>query len=216
MQLTPTDSRMPCGSSKFQTSNSRGFTIVELIVVVSVIAIFSIIVISNFSSIKLQFSLSRVAYKFDQDVRKAQNLASSAIPYTDEEGVVQPVNGYGVYIDINGLGNKKYIIYADKPDGTTVVNGITYPTSNQIYDALDYIVETVDFSVNEPGVIINKVNNVLLNRASINFNSSDLFTNIFKIQTAATNSVDIVFALESDQSIIRTVTVNFSGASSIK
>lgn len=193
-----------------------GFTILEVIIVVAIISILSVIVVSNFSNIKLQFSLSRVAYKFDQDARRAQNLASSAIPYADALGAVQPVNGYGVYVDINGLGNKKYIIYADKPDGATTINGIVYLTSNQIYDALDYIVETVDFSANEPGVIIKEVNNVLLNRASINFNSSDLFTNIFMVQTAATNSVDIVFALESDQNITRTVTVNFSGASSIK
>ena len=81
------------------SQSGAGFTIVEAIVVIVIISTFFVIAINNFSQSKLQFSLSRVASKFGQDVSRAQNLASSAVPYKDSLGVEQDVDGYGVYID---------------------------------------------------------------------------------------------------------------------
>lgn len=192
----------------------KGFTVVESLVVIAIISVFVAVVISNFYQIKLQFALSRVAYKFDQDLRKAQNLSSSAAPYVDSSGIPQIVNGYGVYVDINSLGNKKYIIYADRPDSATTLNGITYLLSNKYYDSLDYVVETIDVSSAETGVVIKEINTPdVSNNISIDFNSSDLATIITippPIQQNK-NNVDIVFALESDLTNTRTISVNTSG-----
>src|SRR3989344_643467 len=138
----------------------QGYTIIELIVVIAVVAIFMVIVISNFPKFKLQLSLSRVTYAFEQNVRRAQDMALSQVQYRDSGGNLQEVSGYGVYVDIGSLGNKKYIIYADRAPG------------NQQYDALDYLVDTIDFSSNEPGVIIKQINNVVSNKVIVNFNSS--------------------------------------------
>lgn len=176
----------------------NGFTVIESLVIVVIIAVIITVVISNFPQVKLQFALSRVAYQFAQDVRRAQDKALSQVQYKDSSGEVQAINGYGIYIDINGLGSKKYIIYADSGSG------------NQQYDSLDYLVETIDFSVNERGVVIKEVNNVSDNKVSINFNFSNFNTTITSLAPNQ-NSVNIVFALESDLTKTKAVLVNTSG-----
>src|SRR5438105_589842 len=107
-------------------------------VVITLIAVLLAVVVFNFPATKLQFSLSRVAYKFGQDVKKVQDLALSSTEYQDQSGQTYAVSGYGVYVDVSGLGNKKYIFYADKAPG------------NHQYDAQDYVIETIDFSTSEP------------------------------------------------------------------
>lgn len=187
--------------SKYKKPNykdSAGFTIFELIVVIIIVSILLTILISDFSKAKLQFSLSRVAYKFSQDVSRAQNLAVSAVPYKDSFGTEQKVDGYGIYANLNSLGNKKYLIYADKNPG------------NQQYDSSDYIIETIDFSLTEPGIIIKEINNVTNNQASVNFNSADLTTAITQLNSGQ-NSAIFVFALVSDLTKTKSVVINTSG-----
>jgi len=181
----------------------RGFTIIELLVAVAVISALLIIVISNFPYTRLQFSLSRVTHQFAQDVSRAQNMALSAVPYKDSFDVEQNVDGYGLYVDFDSLGNKKYIIYADRNPG------------NQQYDALDYVVGTVDFSSTEPEIIIKEISNVSGNNASVNFNSSNLTTTITQLN-AGQNSVIVVFALASDLTKTKTVSINSSGLIEVK
>ena len=164
---------------KNHLKHSVGFTVVELLVVIAIITIIPIIVMPNFSQIRLQFALSRVPHKFAQDVRKTQGLSLSSVTYKDSFGVEQAISGYGVYVDINNLGKKKYIIYADKS-----------PSNNQ-YDSLDYIIETIDFIPPNPDTKI----------SSLSPNKS---------------SVEIVFALESDLTKTRTVSVNISGLIEVK
>lgn len=181
----------------------KGFTMVELLVVILIIAIFPTIVISNFPKIKLQFTLSRVSYKFAQDIRRAQDMALSSAQYKDSFGMPKAIDGYGVYADITSLGNKKYIIYADAQPG------------NQQYDALDYLVETIDFSSTEPGVIIKEIGDVFNNKVSINLNSSNLDTKITQLKKNQ-NNVNVVFALKSDVTSTRNVSVNKSGLVEVK
>lgn len=188
---------------KCNYDNIAGFTIIELLVVITIVTVFIIVVISNFSQIRLQFALSRTAYKFNQDLKKAQNMALSSVPYKDSSGVEQAVDGYGVYIDLDTSGNKKYVIYADK-----------YP-GNQQYDSFDYIFETVDFSLVEPGVIIKQMDNIVGNQGSINFNSSNLDTKITQLSPGK-DSIDITLALESDLANAKIISVNISGLIEVK
>lgn len=178
--------------------NQKGFTIIELLVVIGIVAILAVIVISNFSQIKFQLALSRVSYKFNQDIRRAQSMASSAVVYQDASQNEQPVDGYGVYVDLTNIGNKRYIIYADKSPG------------NEQYDVSDYIIETVDFSVNEPGIIIKQLDNIVGNNTSINFNISDLHTQIHQLNSGQ-NNVNVVFAVESNQTKTKIVSANTFG-----
>jgi prepilin-type N-terminal cleavage/methylation domain-containing protein len=88
-------------------SNKQGFTVIEIMVAVAIISVLIAVVVSNFSSSRLQFSLPEVAYRFGQDVRRAQGLALAAAEYKDASGVSLPVDGYGVYVDLTSLGDKK-------------------------------------------------------------------------------------------------------------
>jgi len=174
---------------------SRAFTIIEVILVVVVIAIITFVALVNFPKAKLQLSLSRVTYKFEQDVKRAQAMALSSTQYQDSSGILHPVAGYGVYVDQSN--NKQYIIYADKTPG------------DQQYEVGDYVVETIDFSATEPGIIIKQLNNISGSTVSINFSPPSPLTTITPVPTQ--NSVDVVFASQSDTTNTKVVSVNTAG-----
>ena len=181
----------------------KGFTIIEILVVVAIVSILPLIVISNFPQIKLQFAMLRVTYKFAQDLRRVQDLALSSVQYRDAFGVIQPIDGYGIYLNIDILGNKKYIIYADKSPG------------NQYYDDLDYIIDTIDFSQTEPGIIIQQLNNVFGNSVSINFNPPNPNTTITQLNQDEQN-IEAVFSQENAPVITKIISVNTAGLIEIK
>jgi prepilin-type N-terminal cleavage/methylation domain-containing protein len=180
---------------KFYSKERVGFTIVELLVVIALISVFSLVLVSNFPQSRLQLSLSRVSYKFEQDVRRTQGRALSSEQYKDSGGTLQTVFGYGVYVDTLS-NNKQYIIYADK-------------TGNQIYDVTDYVIDTVNFSSTEPGIVIKQINNIVGTNVNIDFIPPNF--NIIITPVAVGNRVDVVFALASDLTKTRTVSVYQSG-----
>ncbi len=181
----------------------KGFTIVEMLVVLAIIVILPTIIIANFPQTKLQFALSRVAYKFAQDVRRAQDMSLSSMQYKDALGTVASISGYGVYVDRDALGGKKYLLYADATPG------------NRQYDALDYVVQTIDFGADEPGVIIQEIKNVFGNTASINVAPPNPTTTLTLLNEGE-HSLEVVFALESDASKTRSVLINTSGLVEVK
>ena len=183
--------------------NQKGFTIVEVLVVVMVISLVLMVTIVNFPFAKLQLTLSRVTYKFEQDVRRAQNMALSSFQYKDENGVFQEVAGYGVYVNLAILGNKKYIIYAD-----------TFPGNKQ-YDAFDYVIETVDFSLSELGIIIKQIDNVVSNAVSVNFESPVFDTFISQLHQNQ-NTAKFIFAIETKPEKTKSVWVNTSSLVEVK
>lgn len=181
----------------------KGFTIIEMIVVVALVVILPSIVVANFPQIKLQFSLSRVAYGFSQNARRAQDLSLSSVQYIDINQQSQPIAGYGIYLDDSYYGNKAYVLYADAWPG------------NQHYDEFDYIVDAIDFSGDEKGVIIKEMRNVFGNSASINFTPPNPSTTITELDENY-NTIEVIFSLESDGSKTKTVSINTSGLVEIK
>lgn len=181
----------------------RGFTIIELLVVVIIVIIFPAVVIANFPHIKLQFAISRTVHAFAQNVRKAQDMALSSMPYRDSFGFLQPVDGYGIYLDIDKLGDKKYILYADRQPG------------DHQYDPLDYIIFTVDLEDAEPGVVIKEIRNVFGRSASINFAPPNPDTTLTRLNPKE-NALQVVFALAGETNTVRTVLINTAGLVEVK
>lgn len=182
----------------------KGFTIIELLVVISIVSVFPAIIISNFPQARLQFTLSRTVHAFAQNMRKVQDMALSATPYINSSGLPQPISGYGVYIDPVGvLGNKKYVLYADAEP------------ANQQYDSLDYIVATTDFSVSEPGIMIKEIKNISGSSVSVNFNPPKPDTVITPL-TPGFDKIVIVFGLESNPLKTREVSVSNNGLIEVK
>lgn len=176
----------------------KGFTIIELLMVIAIITILPVIVLSNFPQAKLQFALSRAAHAFAQDARLAQDMAKSSLPYKDSFGISQLVGGYGVYVDIDRLGNKKYIMYAD-----------ALPANSQ-YDPADYMVKSVDIGLSEPGVIIKDVRNVFLQKASINFAIPGAEVSVSRPEKRH-ESLEIIFALEKTLQKTKSIFIHPSG-----
>lgn len=181
--------------------NNKGITLVEVIVVVFIVTLFSAILISDFPKIRRQFALSRATYKLTQDLRKAQDMGLSG-QFKTTDGTVLDATGYGVFIDLRSGENKKYIIYADIDDGS---GGDQQYTSTQ-----DYILETVDLNEAEKGVIIKLLENTLSQQVSVNFRPPNPNINISNLQPNAI-SVKIDLGLAADSTATRTVSVNNAG-----
>lgn len=185
-------------SRVFKIKNSfRGITLIEVIVAVFIITIFFAILISDFPKIKRQFALSRAVHKFSQDIKMIQNKALSGVGIEGKN-----VKGYGIYINL--ANNKQYIIYAD-----------TYEPNDYEYTEGE-IIDIVDISKENPGVIITGINNISVSSVSIDFSPPSPTTKISDL-ISGEDSVEVVFALENDPSIApRKVSVNKAGLIEVK
>lgn len=97
-----------------------GFTLIELMVVVSIISLLSVIIFANYRSGERQLALQRSAYQLAQDLRRVQGMAMATREF---EGEVPPRYGieftkdqdsYILFTDIND--NGKYEPGGGNPD----------------------------------------------------------------------------------------------------
>ncbi|MEK7665014.1 MAG: hypothetical protein AAB361_02660 [Patescibacteria group bacterium] len=178
----------------------RGITLVEIIVTIFIITLFSGIIISDFPKIKKQFALSSATHKLAQDLRRAQDMGLSGTQPLDPDGNPLLIKGFGLYINLNPIdgNNKQYIIYGDK-------NG------NQQYDPLvDYNLDLIDMDIESKGVIIKGLYNALEDRVSINFSPPNPKTSISNLDPGFSR-IKIVLSLEYNSAVTREIYVNTSG-----
>jgi len=96
-------------------ANLTGFTLIELIVVITIIAVLSTIVLITFRTGQEQFTLQRSAHILAQDIRRAQELAMRAEEF---HGII-PRGGFGIYLNLNRVVGtyphltSYYILFAD-------------------------------------------------------------------------------------------------------
>ena len=178
---------------------------IELIAVISIITMFSLILINDFPKTLRQFAVSRSAYKLSQDIRRAEDLGLSGFII---ESPNKPVGGYGLYINKNDV--DEYIIYADNFS----------ETPNYQYNSGDSIVETIIISEQQAGVYIKeiKINGEAggYEEVSINFTPPNPKIIITASDDVEEKNVDIVIGSTFDSSLERTVSVNTSGLIEVK
>ncbi len=195
------------------SKREKGITLIEIVVVIFIIALFSSILLVNFPKIRRQFALTRAVYKMSQDLRRAQDMGLSGQRIEGGD-----VKGYGVYINLTSLGNKKYIMYADMNDDqryTGQLQEVCGQQQGQQQGAEDCIIETINLSQAESGVIINSIKVPTdVQQVDINFKPPNPTVTITSLSSG--NRVQIIFALESDLLTYRTVSVNTSGLIEIK
>ena len=193
-------------------SGEKGITIVEILVVIFIIFIFSGILIISFPKIIHQFALTRSVYKMGQVLRRAQDMGLSAQKI---EGI--NVSSYGVYINLDNpsLGNKKYIIYADMDDDQLYTAQSQAICGQQQGANTDCVIEEINFSQTEPGVIIDSIQNTSNRWIDINFKPPNPTTTITSLSPGI-NRVQIIFALEADLLKTRIVSINTAGLIEIK
>ncbi|MFH1292254.1 MAG: prepilin-type N-terminal cleavage/methylation domain-containing protein [bacterium] len=85
---------------------NKAFTLIELIVVISIVALMTALILPNYRHGDNQLAIERAAHKISQDLRRTQEFAISA---KDFNGTAP--KGYGIYFDLNYP--DKYIMFAD-------------------------------------------------------------------------------------------------------
>ena len=114
--------RKPCA-----LAGGTGFTLIEFLIVTSLIIILSVVVLANYEFGGYQLSLRRSAHQLSQNIRRAEAMGMSA----REFGGSVPAGGYGIHLNRVLPDNTYYILFADI-DG----NGL-YNTGEEI--------ETIEF-----------------------------------------------------------------------
>lgn len=109
----------------------KGFTIIELLVVIFIIGTMSSMVLAGYRRGQHRYALSGDIQKLVANLRKAQNMAMSGT------GVYGEYCGYGIQFDYS-LYPTSYRLYADK--------ALDCDSTNYMYDAGDDIIETVNLS----------------------------------------------------------------------
>ncbi len=196
----------------------KGVTLIEIIVVVFIVAIFSLVLIGDFPEIQKRYALSGATYKLAQDFRKVQDLGLSGVELKDENGDPITIQGYGIYVDAS-LSDNQYIIYADVGDKDTADQKYDGDfssgfCSNQVAPESDCIIEIVDVSENNQNIQIEGFDNINGDKTSVNFSPPNPIINIENLNTNLqppdNSRVGIVLGIRSE-SITRTVWVNTSG-----
>jgi len=100
----------------------RGFTLIELIVSISVITLVTGIFLANYSSTNRRTDLTMTAQKMVSDIRMAQNYSLGLARYGISDAASVPLGGWGVHFNLPLEGNKQYIIFADD-NGDKIYNG---------------------------------------------------------------------------------------------
>jgi len=175
---------------KFLNKN-RGFSLTELIIVISIIGILSVITFPNYRSTQQRLALQRSASKLAQDIRRSQEMAMSM-----KELPTGLPGGYGIYINKNDSDcpdDDCYHIYADINDDEQYDLGEKVETI--FLEKEVYIEDFVPSS----------------NNFSINFKPPDPTVKMKNDAGTDSDAVTITVALKIDSSKTKTIKVNEAG-----
>jgi prepilin-type N-terminal cleavage/methylation domain-containing protein len=188
----------------------KGITLVELVVVVVIIAVFSSILISDFPQIKRQYALSRATYKLAQNLRKVQDMGLSGVKITNDAGQAITVKeGYGLYVNIGTQPARQYLLYGNSCEPADYK--YTYGGSCN-----DFLIDTINADEDQAGVYIKEIDYINGTAVSINFNPPNPYINIVDNLGNSYTSISIVLALSSNPSITRAVAINTAGLIEVK
>lgn len=169
--------------------NIKGFTLIEVLVIISIITIMTVALFSNYGKNNEMFALERSAQKLEQDVRRTQDMAMSGFEGSSS------ILGYGIYF--NTSSPNSYIIYREINDVTPVMS----------YETGDTIKETVSL---EAGIkICSLTDSTSVSTLSVSFEPPNPLTYIDAVSSGKT--AIITLCLISDVSRTRTITINNAG-----
>lgn len=171
---------------QIQKQNSKAFSLIELIVSVSILILLSTIVAVQLTSYKKEDALDFSIEKLKSTIEFTQNLALSGVKYDD----AAPVNSYGLVI---------------KPDGSYFVFANAKDDEELYYEAgSDYELEQRSFSL-EKGINFNTGDKILNIVYALPFAKVSFYED-----TVSVDSLTFTAQTEDD-SLIKTVTVEQSG-----
>jgi len=142
-------------SSFRKIGSGAGFTVVEILVVMALIAILSFVFIPSYHVYKEQLAVQRSANKLSQDIRLVMERAMSALEKT--ECTSSSTYRHGIYLDENEP--DKYILFADCNDNNqydsadVLIKEEVFETGVEIYDLTPNFVNIV-FEPPDPTIYI--------------------------------------------------------------
>lgn len=109
---------------KKEINNELGFTLMEAMVTVSIIAIMSAVYLTSYRSTNQKIILDQAASGIVSDLRLAQNMSMNVKMFNNEI----PCGGYGVHV----VDASNYVVFADKDNNT----GTPACDNDKIYTAV--------------------------------------------------------------------------------
>ncbi|MCR4306521.1 MAG: prepilin-type N-terminal cleavage/methylation domain-containing protein [Candidatus Yonathbacteria bacterium] len=105
---------MHSAPQKSKLQRKRGFTMIELIVTISIFTMVTSVVLANYPKFSSRIVLENVAHQIALTVREAQTYGLSVRGFDNSGTTVFP--GYGVYFPAPGVGSKTFTLFADPND----------------------------------------------------------------------------------------------------
>lgn len=188
-----------------QVQKKLGFTLTEILIVCTIIAILTGIIVIGHQSAKGQLALQRSANKLAQEIRRAEEMAMSAKECEIEGcGEDNPKGGYGIHFEkysAQGATNYYIYLYAD-----TTPPDERYDSSDpKEIISLEKGVKVKDVKLKKPG------NEISPDNISINFKPPDPTVSLKKGNGEDFNEVEITLALEDKESQTKTIIANKAG-----
>ncbi|MBI4812210.1 prepilin-type N-terminal cleavage/methylation domain-containing protein [Candidatus Falkowbacteria bacterium] len=174
-------------SGQKNQKSQRGFTLIELIVSISVIAMMSGLFLANYHSANKRSELASAAQKTASDIRLAQQFSLGA----NEFNGAPPAGGWGIYFDESSPDS--YIIFADIDENRNYDSGEEHARVN-----LPVGVSIEEIEDSDTGIIITNASVVFLPPDPITY-----------INNSSGNNVSIT--LKDVNNSVKTVEVNFLG-----
>ncbi|MEI7424797.1 MAG: prepilin-type N-terminal cleavage/methylation domain-containing protein [Candidatus Staskawiczbacteria bacterium] len=200
---------------------NKGITLIELLVVIFIIAMFSLMAISDFPRILRDSALSKITHKLSQDLRSVQDMSLSGVLEKDSDDCVLPAKGYGVYFTMNNAG--QYLIYADVNGDKEYNDDFSYTEcSNMQYyyagcaDRLpgtdyDCVLKVISIIEDNASLSIKQITNSVsanYSTTSVNFSPPNPTTTL---TADSSNPSDIIVIFKNTDNSERRVIVNTSG-----
>lgn len=96
-----------------QQIKEKGFTLIEMLVVVAIVAVIMTITVFNYQNANHKSILKNVAYDIALSIREIQSVGLGAKKYTTSEGANSFNTTFGVQFN---SGEEKYMLFADEDD----------------------------------------------------------------------------------------------------
>jgi prepilin-type N-terminal cleavage/methylation domain-containing protein len=184
----------------------RGFTIMEILVVMGIIVVLSALIFANFKASTKTLALQRATHKLSQDLKWVQKMALGAERVTKAN--ILP-GRYGIYL--NTSSPRQYIIFADCNDDdefNDAKNCKAHPEGEAYPEELEKVMI-------EEGVKLEKLYLPKINQATSSLTVLFERTTLWVLIKLG-NEAEITLALEDDPNSSSTIYINRAGLIGIK
>lgn len=196
---------------------NKGFTILEITVVISIIGLLAVVILFSYQGEGKQFALSRSAHQVAQKLRQAEEMAMSSqktpAGWIYGEGIF-PKGGYGIHFAIDSENPENYYIYlfADcDGEGDYDNSGSASSCEEGESGASSSLNEIIENITLEEGIKIKSLSPVSV--LDITFTPPDPKVTIFNSDEP---EATIVLCLKNNDSICRTIKVYKTGLINIE